>query len=52
MHSDLEYVGNCNELNAGYAADGYARIRGLGALAVTHAVGTRAAEPCATWTLA
>lgn len=40
MHSDLTYVGTCNELNAGYAADGYARIRGLGALAVTHAVGS------------
>lgn len=24
----LDWVGNCNELNAGYAADGYARIKG------------------------
>ncbi|KAJ4169269.1 hypothetical protein NW754_001353 [Fusarium falciforme] len=24
--------GNCNELNAGYAADGYARVKGVGAL--------------------
>jgi pyruvate decarboxylase len=24
----LKWVGNCNELNAGYAADGYARIKG------------------------
>jgi indolepyruvate decarboxylase len=27
----IEWVGCCNELNAGYAADGYARIHGLGA---------------------
>lgn len=24
----LKWIGNCNELNAGYAADGYARIKG------------------------
>lgn len=24
----LHWIGNCNELNAGYAADGYARIKG------------------------
>ena len=24
----LVWVGNCNELNAGYAADGYARVKG------------------------
>ena len=24
----LEWVGNCNELNGGYAADGYARVKG------------------------
>ena len=29
----------CNELNAGYAADGYARARGLGVLVVTFTVG-------------
>jgi indolepyruvate decarboxylase len=28
----IEWVGCCNELNAGYVADGYARIHGLGAL--------------------
>nr|AAA90948.1 pyruvate decarboxylase 2 [Oryza sativa Indica Group]AAB40530.1 pyruvate decarboxylase 2 [Oryza sativa Indica Group] len=32
-------VGCCNELNAGYAADGYARSRGVGACAVTFTVG-------------
>lgn len=35
----LEWVGNCNELNAGYAADGYARIKGIGALITTFGVG-------------
>ena len=24
----LKWVGNCNELNAGYVADGYARVKG------------------------
>ncbi|KAF3907966.1 Alpha-peptide [Orbilia brochopaga] len=35
----LEWVGNCNELNAGYAADGYARIKGISALITTFGVG-------------
>jgi TPP-dependent 2-oxoacid decarboxylase len=35
----IELVGNCNELNAGYAADAYARLRGLGAVCVTYGVG-------------
>ncbi|KAI5803363.1 thiamine diphosphate-binding protein [Peziza echinospora] len=35
----LYWVGNCNELNAGYAADGYARIKGLSALITTFGVG-------------
>lgn len=33
------WVGSPNELNAGYAADGYARCRGLGALVTTYGVG-------------
>jgi pyruvate decarboxylase len=37
--ADLKWVGNANELNAGYAADGYARIKGLGALVTTFGVG-------------
>jgi indolepyruvate decarboxylase len=37
--SDVEHVATCNELNAGYAADGYARLRGLGAVAVTYGPG-------------
>jgi len=39
MASSLQWVGNCNELNAGYAADGYARLRGAGVAMVTYAVG-------------
>ncbi|KAH7276989.1 hypothetical protein KP509_39G029400 [Ceratopteris richardii] len=35
----LKLVGCCNELNAGYAADGYARARGVGACVVTFTVG-------------
>lgn len=35
----LRWVGNANELNAGYAADGYARERGFGALVTTFGVG-------------
>ncbi len=35
----FRYVGSCNELNAAYAADGYARIRGLSALTTTYGVG-------------
>jgi len=37
------WIGNCNELNASYATDAYARINGLGALIVTHGVGTLSA---------
>jgi indolepyruvate decarboxylase len=35
----LQWVGTCSELNASYAADGYARLNGMGALTVTNAVG-------------
>lgn len=37
--SGLTWVGSANELNAGYAADGYARIKGFGALITTFGVG-------------
>lgn len=37
--ADLQWVGNCNELNAAYAADGYARIQGAGAVVTTFGVG-------------
>ncbi|MGA9153257.1 MAG: thiamine pyrophosphate-binding protein, partial [Candidatus Nitrosopolaris sp.] len=35
----IEWVGCCNELNAAYAADGYARIHGLAAVNTTYGVG-------------
>ncbi|KAI8965527.1 pyruvate decarboxylase [Daldinia sp. FL1419] len=35
----LKWVGNCNELNAAYAADGYARVKGIGAIVTTFGVG-------------
>ncbi|KAI9792953.1 MAG: Pyruvate decarboxylase 1 [Peltula sp. TS41687] len=35
----LLWVGNCNELNAGYAADGYARIKGISAVVTKSGVG-------------
>src|SRR5664279_1470768 len=38
-HGTVQWVGCANELGAGYAADGYARIRGLGALCTTFGVG-------------
>ncbi|MFC7308052.1 alpha-keto acid decarboxylase family protein [Streptomyces monticola] len=37
--STLQWVGAANELNAGYAADGYARVRGLGVVVTTYGVG-------------
>lgn len=37
--SPIRWVGTCNELNAGYAADGYARLNGAGAAVVTYGVG-------------
>ena len=35
----IEWRGNCNELNAAYAADGYARIKGMGAFLTTNGPG-------------
>jgi indolepyruvate decarboxylase len=36
---ELVWVGCCNELNASYAADGYARTAGISALMTTYGVG-------------
>jgi indolepyruvate decarboxylase len=36
---NLRWIGCCNELNAAYAADGYARIKGVSALCTTYGVG-------------
>ncbi|MBL1079089.1 alpha-keto acid decarboxylase family protein [Nocardia sp. 2] len=38
-HPRIRWVGSANELNAGYAADGYARLRGIGAVVTTYGVG-------------
>ncbi|GAB7337374.1 hypothetical protein MBLNU457_g2722t1 [Dothideomycetes sp. NU457] len=35
----LNWVGSVNELNAGYAADGYARVKGVAAMITTFGVG-------------
>ncbi len=38
-NDQLKMIGCCNELNAGYAADGYARAKGVSAVVVTYTVG-------------
>ena len=38
-NKNLQMIACCNELNAGYAADGYARAKGLAAVVVTFGVG-------------
>ena len=50
--SGVAHVAACNELNAGYAADGYARLRGLGAIAVTYGPGSLSAVNAAAGALA
>jgi len=35
----IKVIEEVNELNAGYAADGYARLKGIGALCVTYSAG-------------
>ena len=42
-HPSINWIGCCNELNAAYAADGYARMRGVGAVCTTYGVGELAA---------
>jgi len=37
--SSVEIIEEVNEVNAGYAADGYARLKGIGALCVTYSAG-------------
>jgi len=41
--SPIQVIEEVNELNAGYAADGYARLRGIGALCVTYSAGALSA---------
>ncbi|WP_419419390.1 thiamine pyrophosphate-binding protein [Legionella sp. D16C41] len=38
-NTSLNMINCCNELNAGYAADGYARVTGVAALVLTYSVG-------------
>ncbi|MFA5271060.1 MAG: thiamine pyrophosphate-binding protein [Candidatus Omnitrophota bacterium] len=37
--SKIKLITSCNELNAGYSADAYARLNGIGAVCVTYGVG-------------
>ena len=39
IESNLEVIGTCTEIGAGFAADAYARVNGLGAMCVTYCVG-------------
>lgn len=41
----LPFIGNCNELNAAYAADGEARLNGISAVLTTYGVGDLGALP-------
>ena len=38
-NENTNWIGCTNELNAGYAADGYARVKGYGAIVTTYGVG-------------
>ena len=38
-NAKIKIVGNTNEINAGHCADGYARLNGISAVAVTYGVG-------------
>ena len=42
-NKNLEFISCCNELNAGYAADGYARAAGVGVVITTFSVGALSA---------
>ena len=39
LHSPLKIINTCDEQGAGFAADAYARVRGLGVVCVTYCVG-------------
>ncbi|WP_437221975.1 alpha-keto acid decarboxylase family protein [Planctomicrobium sp. SH661] len=41
----LRFIGSCNELNAAYAADGYARVKGIAAINTTYGSGELGALP-------
>jgi TPP-dependent 2-oxoacid decarboxylase len=47
-HSPLQVINTCDEQGAGFAADAYARVRGLGAVCITYCVGgLKVANPTA-----
>jgi indolepyruvate decarboxylase len=37
--NNMRWIASCNELNAAYSADGYARVHGMAALCTTYGVG-------------
>lgn len=39
VESDLQVIGTCTEIGAGFAGDGYARVNGLGVVCITYCVG-------------
>ncbi|RYD81165.1 MAG: alpha-keto acid decarboxylase family protein, partial [Verrucomicrobiaceae bacterium] len=39
LRSDLRIINTCDEQGAGFAADAYARVHGLGVVCVTYCVG-------------
>jgi TPP-dependent 2-oxoacid decarboxylase len=39
LRSDLQLINTCDEQGAGFAADAYARVHGLGAVCITYCVG-------------
>jgi pyruvate decarboxylase len=43
LNQNLGFISCCNELNGSYAADGYARAKGLAAMLVTYSVGALSA---------
>ena len=51
-HRRVRWIGTTNELNAGYAADGYGRARGLAALMTTFGVGELSAINAVTGSFA
>ena len=51
-HPTVDWVGCSNELNAGYAADGYGRMRGIAALCTTFGVGELSAINAVTGSFA
>jgi indolepyruvate decarboxylase len=51
-HERVRWIGMTNELNAGYAADGYGRARGVGALMTTFGVGELSAINAVTGSFA